>query len=175
MTMRRSILAVLICGFVAAPLSAQRIRMDFPGLAESAAEVVDVTLDAQMLRLASKFFSNGDADERSVRDIVRGLEGIYVRAFEFDREGAYDSRIVEDVRRQLGPTWKKIVNVRSRGRETVEVYTDVRNDAITGLVVIAAEPRELTIVNIVGPIDLERLAQLQGNFGIPKVNIEVKP
>ncbi len=46
--------------------------------------------------------------------------------------------------------------------------------AITGLVIIAAEPRELTIVNLVGPIDLDRLAGLQGQFGIPKISTEVK-
>ncbi|HUP45152.1 MAG TPA: DUF4252 domain-containing protein [Thermoanaerobaculia bacterium] len=172
--MRKGMVLTLIFMFAALPASAQRIKLDFPGLAEKAAEVIDVTLDAQMLRLASRFFSSSSSDERAIRDIVHGLEGIYVRAYEFDRDNAYDRRIIDDVRGQLGPTWKRIVNVTSRGRESVEVYTDVRGDAIRGLVVIASEPRELTIVNIVGSIDLERLARLEGQFGIPKVTIEVK-
>lgn len=173
--MNRWILLAVITLLAAAPLSAQRLNLNFPGLDEKATEVVDVTLDAQMLRLASNFFSNRSADERAVRDIVKGLEGIYVRAYQFDRDNAYDRGIVDAVRRQLGPTWKKIVNVRSAGRENVEVYTDVRGDAVRGLVVIAAEPRELTIVNIVGPIDLARLSDLEGQFGIPHVEVEVKP
>lgn len=174
--MRHSIAAALTLVFIliAVPMSAQRINVDFPALAEHAREVVDVTLDAQMLRLASKFFSSGDADERAVRDIVHRLEGIYVRSYSFDREGQYDRNIVETVRRQLGPTWKRVVNVRSRDRENVEVYTDVRAEVITGLVVISAEPRELTIVNIVGPIDLDRLGHLQGQFGVPRITIDVK-
>jgi hypothetical protein len=174
--MRRSIVLVLVLvfAFAAVPASAQRITVDFPGLSEKAKEVVDVTLDAQMLRLASKFFSSGNADERAVRDIVHRLEGIYVRSYEFDREGQYDRQIVDTIRKQLGPTWKRIVNVRSRDSENVEVYTDVRGDAITGLVVISAEPRELTIVNIVGPIDLDRLSHLEGQFGVPRISIEVK-
>ena len=173
--MYKWILLTTLILFAAAPLSAQRINLNFPGLDEKASEVVDVTLDAQMLRLASNFFSSGNADERAVRDIVKGLEGIYVRAYEFDHDNAYDRGIVEAVRRQLGPTWKKIVNVRSRDKDNVEVYTDVRGDAVRGLVVIAAEPRELTIVNIVGPIDLTRLSELDGQFGIPHLKVEVKP
>ena len=174
--MRHSIVLALVfvCAFVASPASAQRINVDFPDLAEHAKEVVDVTLDAQMLRLASKFFSSGDSNERAVRDVVQRLEGIYVRSYEFDREGQYDRKIVDTIRRQLGPSWKRIVNVRSRDKENVEVYTDVRGDAITGLVVISAEPRELTIVNIVGPIDLDRLSHLEGQFGVPRISIEVK-
>jgi hypothetical protein len=39
------------------PVSAQRVNLDFPALAEKAEEVVDVTLDASMLRLAAKFLS----------------------------------------------------------------------------------------------------------------------
>ena len=42
-----------------------------------------------------------------------------------------------------------------------------------GLAIIAAEPKELVIVNIVGPIDLEKLSQLEGIFGIPDLNIRI--
>lgn len=171
--MRRLFLVTILLT-LALPASAQRLNLDFPGLADKANEVVDVTLDAQMLRLAANFFSGKNGDERAIRDIVHRLEGIYVRAYEFDRPGEYDMRLVENFRRQLGPTWKRIVNVRSRDRENVEVYTDVRGDQVAGLVVIAAEPRELTIVNIVGPIDMSRLASLEGHFGVPNIRIEVE-
>jgi hypothetical protein len=36
-----------------------------------------------------------------------------------------------------------------------------------GLAVIVAEPRSLTVVNVVGRIDLEKLGALAGQFGIP--------
>ncbi|HEV8657139.1 MAG TPA: DUF4252 domain-containing protein [Thermoanaerobaculia bacterium] len=170
--MKRS-LVWLFMAALALPASAQQINLDFPGLSERAAEEVTVTLDARMLRLASKFLSD-DRDERTVRDMIQKLEGIYVRSYEFDREGEYDRSVVDRVRSQLGTNWNKIVNVRSRTRENVEIYTQTRGDAITGLVVISAEPRELTIVNIVGSIDLDRLADLEGQFGIPKISKERK-
>ena len=34
---------------------------------------------------------------------------------------------------------------------------------------VKAEPREFTVVNIVGPVDLEKLAGLEGQFGIPHI------
>ena len=39
-----------------------------------------------------------------------------------------------------------------------------------GLAVIASEPREFTIVNIIGSIDIDKIAKLEGQFGIPKVS-----
>ena len=68
-----------------------------------------------------------------------------------------------------------MVTVRSRDKENVEVYFDTRGDTIAGLVVISAEPRELTLVNLVGLIDVEKLTQLSGQFGIPNMRVEVKP
>jgi Domain of unknown function (DUF4252) len=165
--MKRAILAVLL--LLAAPLSAQTVNLDFPGLADRAREVVDVTLDADMLRLASKFLSNDDADERATREIVSKLSGIYVRSYTFDKDGEYDRAMIGRMRTQLAPTWKKIVDVRNRDGETSEIYLDARNGTTNGLLIIDAEPRELTVVNIVGPIDLDQLSRLEGQFGIPHV------
>lgn len=157
---------------VAVPASAQKINLDFPGLADRAEEVVDITLDASMLRMAAKFFSGKDADERALRDMVSGLEGIYVRSYEFAKEGEYDRNLVDTIKRQLGPSWKPLVTVRSKKKENVNIYANMRGESITGLVIIAAEPREFTVVNINGPIDIDRLSSLQGQFGIPEITKE---
>ena len=169
--MRRAIVLAFSIA-LAVPASAQRLNFDFGAIADRASETVEVTLDGSMLRFALKFLSDDKSDERAVRDMVRKLDGIYVRSFEFDEDGAYDRRLVDRIKSQLGPSWKKIVQVRSRTRENVEIYTDMRGEAIAGLVIISAEPRELTVVNIVGPIDLDRLADLEGKFGIPRTTKE---
>ena len=140
--MKKLVLTLVVLA-IAAPLSAQRINLDFPGLGDKAAEIVDVTLDGSMLKLASKFLSNGDPEERAARDIVQKLEGIYVRSYSFDHEGEYDRAVLDKVRAQLGPSWKKIVNIRSRHRENSEIYIATRGDQPVGMLVIAAEPREL--------------------------------
>jgi hypothetical protein len=158
---------------VAAEAQGTRINLDFPDMAAKASETVDVTLDGPMLRLAGKFLNNNDADERAAREMINGLAGIYVRSYEFDREGEYDKSQADRIRQQLGPTWKKIVKVASRSREDVDIYAEMRGDAITGLLIISAEPKEFTVVNIVGPVDLEKLAGLEGQFGIPHISGEV--
>ena len=167
--MRNIIMSILLAVPVTAWAQSARINIDIPqSLAEKATETVEVTLDGPMLRLASKFLS-ADEEEKDIRELVRKIDGIYVRSYEFDADGAYDRSIADRIRTQLGPEWKRIVTVQSRMRENVGVYTLPRGDTIAGLVVISAEPRELTNVNIVGPIDLDRLAALEGQFGIPRV------
>lgn len=171
--MRNPILTIFIALALAAasPAAAQQLNLDFPGLAEKADEVVDVTLDASMLKLAAKFLGN-DTDERAARDMIAGLQGIYVRSYEFAKEGEYDRALVDRVRSQLGATWKPLVTVRSKSKENVNIMADMRGENVMGLVIISAEPRELTIVNIVGKIDIDRLSALEGQFGIPKVTKE---
>jgi hypothetical protein len=68
-----------------------------------------------------------------------------------------------------------MVNVHStRGGENVDVFLKMDKEQIAGLVVIAGEATRLTVVNIVGAIDLDQLASLSGNFGIPKLKVEPK-
>jgi len=160
---------------LAVPASAQDpARLLLPNLdalAKRAADTVDVTLDAALLQLAAGFMTGGDADEAAVRDLLRGLKGIYVKSYEFDVDGAYSPADLDGVRTQLGRgSWTRLVTVTSsKERSSSEVYAWVDQGVTGGLAIISAEPRELTIVNIVGRIDLERLRQLEGQFGIPRV------
>lgn len=167
-SMAVSAAAVLLLLPASASAQSGRVSFSFPGLAEKAAETVEVTLDREMLRLAAKFMSDEDPEERNIQAMIRGLEGIYVTSYTFDREGMYDPSSVQSVRSQLGAGWQRIVNVQSRKGENVEIYLQSRNDRVEGMTIIAAEPKELTVVNIVGPIDIEKLASLEGQFGIPR-------
>ena len=171
--MRNSTLALLLL-IAAVPLSAQRVNIDFPGLADKAVETVDVTLDGDVLQMASRFLDPRDPDQRTAREVIMKLEGIYVRSYQFDSEGEYDRGVVARVRNQLGANWKRIVTVRSRDRDNTEIYVDTRGDGKTvhGLVVICAEPKELTLVNLVGPVDIDKLSSLEGEFGIPRLSKE---
>jgi hypothetical protein len=63
--------------------------------------------------------------------------------------------------------------VRSRKKTVidVEVYLMTEGGIIKGLGVIAVEPKAITVANVVGPIDLEKLSQLEGKFGIPRFDL----
>ena len=147
-----------------------KFPVDFEKLAERATESVDVTLDSSMLQLASGFLSKDDPDEMRVKKLVAKLKGVYVRSFEFDKEGKYSAAEVESLRGQLkGPGWSRVVAVKSSKGENSDVFLKKNSEAITGLVVISAEPKELTIVYIDGPINPEELSQLGGHMGIPEI------
>jgi hypothetical protein len=106
-----------------------------------------------------------------MKEVISGLTGVYVKSFEFDREGVYSDADVESIRRQLKtPGWTRVVNIDSkRDREQVEMYVWRQGEQSGGLAILAAEPKELTVVNIVGRVDLTKLGALQGLMGIPKL------
>lgn len=145
-------------------------------LASKAENVVEVTLDKNLLQVAAKFLSSKNPQEAAVKQLVNGLQGVYVRVFEFDKPGEYQLSDIEPIRSQITAAagWSKIVGVMSR-REGQKVDVHLKTDSqgrIYGLAILAVEPKELVIVNIVGDIDLEKLRELEGQFGIPKLELE---
>ena len=157
-------------GAVAQDARIQTSRLD--ALAAKASQTVDVNLDEHLMQLGAKFLSDKD-DEAKIKDLIKGLKGIYVKSFEFETEGQYSEADLEGIRSQLrNPGWNKIVNVISKKDGSVEVYLMQIGTQITGLAVLATDPKEVTVVNIVGPVDLDKLSDLEGNFGVPELGIE---
>lgn len=149
---------------------AQPLKLDsLDKLASKATETVKVTLDSRLLGLAARFMSSSDPDEAQVKQIVKGLKGIYVRSFEFSSTGKYATSDVDDIRKQLrDASWKTIVEVHSKeDNDNTDVYVKDEGDHFGGIAIVSAEPKELTVVHIDGVIDLDSLSKLAGNFGIP--------
>jgi hypothetical protein len=149
-----------------------KIPADVQKLSAKAKETVEVNMEGPMLRWAAKFLNAEDSDERQAAKLVANLKGIYVRSFEFSKEGEYSAADVESLRAQVRtPGWNKVVGVRSAtDGDNVDVFFKLEEDKMAGIVIISAEPKELTFVSIVGPIDVDQLADLGGEFGIPKLN-----
>jgi len=138
-------------------------------------QTVEVTVDQKVLNLAKIFLiKSKDPNQQKIRELIGEIEGIYVKHFTFERAGQYSLADIEAIRSQLnGPGWARMAGVRSkRNNQNLDVYTMIEGSRIGGLAVIAAEEKELTIVNIIGPIDLEKLMSLEGSFSIPDLEIE---
>lgn len=149
-----------------------RVKLpDFSDLAKRATESVVVTLDHDMLQSAIQFANPKDSDSAAANAAISGLEGVYVRSFTFAHDHDYSRADVDSILKQLhAPAWSPMVSVHDATKnEDVNIYLCRENGQTKGMVVVAAEPRELTIVNIVGNIDPAKLAQLGGRFGIPSV------
>jgi len=168
----KSLRVLALAGCMAAALSAQQFKFDLDAVAAKASDTVDLALNGATLQFAAKFLdSSKDPDEAKVKKLIAGLDGIYLKTFEFKKAGEYSPADLEAIRKQLhAPEWSKIIGVKSaEDGETDEIYVRGDSKKITGVAIIAASPKELTIVNIAGPIDLDSLAELGGHLGIPKL------
>ena len=144
---------------------------DFSSLAKLEARATsrtNITLDGQLLKLAAGFLDSGDKDAAQIKTLVGNLKGIYVRGFEFDKDGQFTEADLEPMRAALRQApWSRIVDVHE-GREASEIWVaqTTAGDKFSGVAIINVEPRDLTIVYISGLIGPEDVARLNGRFGI---------
>jgi len=145
-------------------------------LAARASHTTEVTLDRNMLAFATKFMNakdesgKEDKDELAVKRMIQNLQGVYVREYEFEKEHAYSADELDGLRKYFeNSSWSPMVKERTRGEaKGTDVYVKLVNNQMHGLFVLDAEAKELSLVMILGPIDMESLSKLGGNFGIPK-------
>lgn len=146
---------------------AARLKMpDFSGLAGKAKESVDISLDGDTLKMAGGFVGGGKGSDPEFAEAVKNLQGIYLKVFSFDKPGMYSTRDIESVVSQVeNQGWKKLMSIRDK-EDRVEMWVHSDN-ADGGMLFVATEPTELVLINIVGKVDLQTLAKLQGRMGVP--------
>ncbi len=173
-TLLIAIFLILAPVFSAKAQQDSRIQMSgLDHLAAKASQTVDVNIDERLMHLAAKVFDDKDEDERQVKKLINGLKGIYVKSFEFETEGQYAAADIETIRTQLrAPGWTRLVNVTSKKDGMLEVYLLFNGDMVGGMAVLHTDDKELTVVNIVGPVDVDKLAKLEGQLGIPDLGIQ---
>ena len=188
--MRQSILktiVLIITAFVvasacAAPAGAQtaagRLRLDsLERLAPKASESINIELDGILIKFAGSILSDKDAEERAVKELVAGLRGVYVRSYEFKSSGEFAEADVAAVREQLrAPGWSRVMDVKSKGLDfgDAEVYLATAGGRVEGFALLVVEPRELTVVNIVGSLDLDKIRRLGDNLKLPRITVKRK-
>jgi len=118
---RISILLVIATLLATGPAWADpsgKIRLpNLAALEARASETVEVTLDAALLGMASRFLDAKNPEEAGVREIVNGLQGVYVRSYTFDEPFTPQKADVDMVRSQLtAPGWSRIVGAQPQGQ-----------------------------------------------------------
>jgi hypothetical protein len=137
-------------------------------LAARASNVTEITLGKNMLAFAAKVMNGKDKDEAETRQLIEGLEGIYVREYEFDKEGQFSPDEVDQLRKYFETSeWSPMVHERDRkNNESTDVMVKLVNGESHGMFILAVEPKELTIVLILGPINMDQLGELRGVAGL---------
>jgi hypothetical protein len=177
---RMLFLALTLCAIPAVNAYGQDAKLQIDQLnhlTDKAVEIVNVTLGEQLIKMAGRFIPGKTPDELKIKELLNSIQGVYVKRFAFENEGAFTDNDVNSIRSQLqNPAWARIVsyiNKRKDGNKmNVEVFLMTQGNIIKGLAVLATEAKALTIANLVGPIDLDKLAQLEGRFGIPNIGLK---
>ena len=177
---RMLLLGVMLCALPAVSAYGQdaKLRIDqLNHLTDRAVEIVDVTLDESLIKMAARFIPGKTPDELKIKELLNSIQGVFVKRFAFENEGAFTDSDVTSIRSQLqNPAWSRIVSYINKkkdgNRMNVEVFLMTQGNIIKGLAVLATEAKALTVANLVGPIDLDKLAQLEGRFGIPNIGLK---
>jgi hypothetical protein len=179
----RIITFVLAAGIVAGPgwALAQDAPLPAPSpiekeLAARASDATEITLGKNMLAFAAKILNGKNDDDAEARHLIEGLEGIYVRSYEFDKEGQFSADEVEQLRKYFETSeWTPIVKSRERkNSESADVMVKLVNGESHGIFILNVEPKELTIVLILGPIHPDQLGELRGISGLGAIGDVVR-
>lgn len=172
---------LLLALFISLPLTAAnaqdaRLKFDHLDALESRArDVVEVNIDGKLLDLAKRVTVKvDDPNAKKVGQAISGLKGIYVRVYRFAQENEYNMADVDAIRSQLNaPGWDRLADVRSkRNNQKVDVYTMFTGDLMSGVAIVISDSKSIAVVNMIGPIDIELLAELSGKLSIPQIDIE---
>ena len=172
------ILPMLFVLVIATTNNAQDARIRFEKLDKlegKARDVVEVNIDGKVLELAKRVLVKvNDKDAKTIGEAIKGLKGIYVRVYNFEKENEYDMADIDEIRAQLKvPGWEKIANVRSKkNNQKIDVFTMFTGDTMSGVAVVMSEAKSIAFVNVIGPIDIDTLVELSGRLNIPKIDIE---
>jgi hypothetical protein len=133
---------------------AQKLTIQLDSLAAKAKEKAEVDLDGAMLSQAGKL-------DKKLGEIASAVKELHVRHYEFGAPGAYTEQDLEPLHRQVGAGsgWSHVVNVKDKD-DRVEIMVQSLDGKPAGFLLIAAEPKELTVVHIVGEIPLDKLSEL---------------
>lgn len=166
--MKNWIFVLVFCSALALPTLAQAAQLPDSQpiekeLSARASHVNEITLGKDKLNLASSFM-NGHGDAATSK-LIAGLEGIYVRNYEFDKAGEYSADQVEQLRKTFETSeWTPVVRDQDRKTgELSEIMVRQVNGKPGGLFILDVEPKEISIVLILGPVGMEAMSKL-GNI-----------
>jgi hypothetical protein len=139
---------------VAIPIAAaQTLNFDFSPLAVNATSKTEVNLDRAAM----------DALKIDLKDAgpFAGIETVFVHTYEYAKAGDYPSGALEPLRKQIAADsrWSRIVQAHEAGENT-DIYIQTRDGKLAGMIVIAEEPKEVTVVQIGGSVEMAKLQEV---------------
>jgi hypothetical protein len=133
----------------------------FASLAKSKTEIA---MDESMLKSAASFLDDKNAQEGTAKAISKNIKGIFLRSYEFGQKGAFKIDDLKPVLDQLkAPNWNRFLR-NEEDDELTEIWMHTTNGQADGILLVSAEGDELTVINLVGSVNLADLSSL-GSLG----------
>jgi len=141
----------------------------FADLKSAASDTVDITIGPMLLGFVGWAMDDHDPDSANLKKTVQGLRSVQIRSYRFKEDFDYPKTDLDALRAQLSqPGWSQLVKVRDRvKKEDVDIFIALENRTINGVTIIASGLRELTVVNVVGTVNLDQVEGLRKTFANP--------
>lgn len=154
------------------PLQSDPLLAGADRFAEGASNVTEVNLDKSMLAMAAKFIGKDDGEGQA---LMKKMDFVYVRSYEYAKPGGYRLGDVDQFRGRLDEAqWSHAVKERS-ATEATDVWIKADSEGrMSELLVIAAEPTELTFVHLKGRMSMEELTKAGASYGVPQTDGKLK-
>jgi hypothetical protein len=168
----RKAIPALACLLLPLLAAAQPPHITIPSFADlkaSAQDSVDITLGPPALGLLGWLADDSDTEGAQLKRALRGLKSVQIRNYEFKNGFTYPKADLDALRAQLSqPGWSQWVKVRNRDeKEDVDIYVALQNRTVEGVTVIACGLHELTVINLVGSVELDQVEGLRKMFEHP--------
>jgi len=151
----RIVLAAALAGLLLPLLvPAQKLELKLDSLAAKAKEKAEVDLEGSALEAALKAGQLG-------RKMPHALTAVHVRNYQFSKPGEYSDSDLAPLRGQLGEGsgWSRIVQVKEP-HESAEIFVLAQAGEFRGLLVVACEPAEVSVVHLAGVLAPEQVKEL---------------
>jgi hypothetical protein len=126
--------------------------------AAGASDVTEVNLDPKMMGMLGKGTS---------ADLAHKMEFIVVHSYSYDKPGMYKMEDVEAYRKKLADgSWNCFVHTRDKSGTTDVCQRTAADNETNEMVIMTAEPTELTFVHLKGRLTVDDLRKMGGSMGM---------
>ena len=124
---------------------------------QGASQVTEVNLDPKMLKMVH---GHGDSS------VAHKMKFMVIHTYTYDKPGMYKMEDVEAYRKKLDDgTWNCSVHVREKNGSTDICSRTPADHEGSEMVILTAEPKELTFIHMSGTMSLEDLSRMGGGMG----------
>lgn len=151
-----------------ASLQDDRLFAGWEKFAKGASDTTEVNLDKNMLSMAGK--SLGISTDQTEAALAKRLDFIYIRDYKYAKPGQYNmAEVRKYIDRLDGGGWEHMIRERSATESTDICFRGGDDGEASELVIIAAEPTDLTFVHMKGQVSIDELSKLGEKYGAPKL------